>query len=134
MDESCFEKPQLYVYQFISLVSNFPVDKKYGSYPNEYVGYVPFSVDSYDESDNIKVSIDLFDVVIKPAFADVEKLSKTDISLKKVNHTSYDFVLTKSVTGPQAFIVGLNVKSFQFNSLRKVTKQVVFFQVSENEF
>lgn len=120
----------------MSILSNIPIDGEgsYQNYQSPGGGFVAFAIEGENEFDYIKVEIDSFDRVVREDKPDVERLSKDDVAVIRFDNNSYDFVIKKSITGPQTIIVGFNVKSFKENALNGVHKQVVFIEVSENEF
>lgn len=129
--EQCIEKPQVYMYGYVSIVSNFPVNTNYGS---GVVGFSPFAIEGTDDYDNVVINIDSFDTITKPGFEDVETVSKKDVSIVRTSNNDYDFVLTKSLTGPQTIIVSFMIKSFKHNTLNNIHIQVVFIEISANDF
>lgn len=139
--------PKFYLYGYVSILSNIPIDGQ-GSYQNIPIdgqgpyqnyqspdgGFVAFAIEGENDFDYIKVTIDSFDTVIREDKPDVERLLKDDVAVIRFDNNSYDFVIKKSITGPQTIVVGFYVKSFKDNTLNGVHKQVVFIEVSENEF
>lgn len=118
------------MYGYIAIASNFALD----TYANGIVGFSPSSIEGTNDYDNVLIAIDSFDKQIKPGFEDVETLTRNDISIVIVEANKYDFILKKSLTGPQTIIVSFMIKSFKHNTLNNIHMQVVFIEISANDY
>ena len=114
---SCIGTPQKYFHEYVSTPSGV----------NDLRLFI-----TKGGSEEIKVTIDSFDATIKNP--DVEIMTKNDIELVHDNDGNYQIWLKKSTHGPQLIIIGLDVKLFNNDVLKYVYKQVIFLEVSENEF